>query len=109
VPGRIFISSTCYDLLDLRAEVHTHLAEMGLTPVLSDRPSSDFVVDPRVDSIETCLANVRACDVFVCIVSQRYGTSLKNAGDAYPDLSATHLEWHEARKAGKPIYFYWRD
>ena len=46
---RVFVSSTCYDLLDLRAEVEAHLQEMGLTPLLSDRPSSDFEVLPEVN------------------------------------------------------------
>jgi hypothetical protein len=105
--GRIFVSSTCYDLLDLRAEVEQRLRELGLVPVLSDRPSSDFALDPTADSIETCLVNVRASDAFVCIVSQRYGRSLKSGG--YPDISATHLEWQEAKTIGKPIYFYARD
>jgi hypothetical protein len=105
--GRIFISSTCYDLLDLRAEIETHLRDLGLTPILSDRPSSDFAVDPKADSIETCLVNVRGSDAFVCVLSQRYGPSLKKAG--FPDVSATHLEWQEAKSLGKPIYFYVRD
>lgn len=105
--GRIFISSTCYDLLDLRAELEAHLRDLGLVPLLSDRLSSEFVVDPKADSIETCLVNVRAADAFVCVVSQRYGPSLKKAG--YPDVSATHLEWMEAKATARPIYFYVRD
>lgn len=105
--GRIFVSSTCYDLLDLRSEVEAHLKDLGLTPIMSDRASSDFVVDPRVDSIETCLVNVRDADEFICIVCHRYGGPLGASG--FEDLSATHLEYREAKKAGKPIRFYVRD
>ncbi len=105
--GRIFVSSTCYDLLDLRAEVEAHLKDLGLAPLLSDRPSSEFEVVPDANSIETCLANVRDADAFVCILSQRYGPSLKDSG--YDDVSATYLEWREAKDAGKPIYMYVRD
>jgi hypothetical protein len=104
---RVFVSSTCYDLLDTRAEVERCLRDLGLTPILSDRPSSEFEVLPDVNSIETCLENVRRSDAFVCLLSQRYGHSLREAG--FEDLSATHLEWRTARDAGKPIRLYARD
>ncbi len=104
---RVFVSSTCYDLLDARAEVERCLRDLGLTPILSDRPSSEFEVLPDVNSIETCLENVRRADAFVCLLSQRYGPSLRGAG--YDDLSATHLEWKVAREAGRPIWLYARD
>ncbi|MDC3962530.1 DUF4062 domain-containing protein [Polyangium jinanense] len=105
--SRIFISSTCYDLLDLRAEVELHLRGMGLTPILSDRPASEFETAGYKDSIETCLANVRTSDAFICILSQRYGPSLGAAG--FKDVSATHLEYEEAKARGLPIYMYVRD
>jgi Domain of unknown function (DUF4062) len=104
--GRIFVSSTCYDLLDLRAEVETHIRELGLVPVLSDRPTSDFQVVPN-NSIATCLANVQGCDEFLCIVSQRYGALLGGAG--FANISATHLEYREAQTLHKPIRFFVRD
>ena len=43
----------------------------------------------------------------VVILCQRYGPSLEPAG--FPALSATHLEYREARKLGKPIRMYVRD
>lgn len=105
--NRIFVSSTCYDLVDLRAEVEAHIRELGLVPILSDRPSSDFQVVPATNSIATCLANVQGCDEFLCIVSQRYGALLGGAG--FDNISATHLEYREAQKLGKPIRFFVRD
>jgi len=105
--NRVFVSSTCYDLLDLRTEVEAQLKEMGLVPVLSDRPSSEFEVTGYKDSIATCLANVEGSDVFVCILSQRYGPKLGKLG--YDDVSATHLEYNAAKLAGLPIYLYARD
>ncbi len=106
-PGRVFISSTCYDLVDLRAEVASMLASWGLIPVLSDRPDSEFQVLPGRDSIEVCLENLRTSAVAIVILSQRYGASLAKTG--YPDLSATHLEYRTAVELGLPIYVYVRD
>jgi len=92
--NRIFISSTCYDLIDLRAEIKEFIISLGLTPVLSDHPDTEFKTFQDQNSIETCLSNLRECDVVIVILSQRYGPSLKDAG--FEDYSATHLEYKEA-------------
>src|SRR4051812_10143827 len=105
---KVFISSTCYDLMDLRAELLADLRELGVEVLLSDHKDSDFVVPsgPDVNSIEACLVNVRASYVVVLILSQRYGPNL---GPLFGDVSATHAEYNEARKLNKPIYCYVRD
>jgi len=105
--AHIFVSSTCYDLMDLRSELESFLKDLGFAPVLSDRPSSDFEAPGDRDSIETCLVNVRRCPVFICVLSQRYGPRLGKVG--FDDISATHLEYREARKVDARIYFYVRD
>lgn len=104
---RVFVSSTCYDLLDVRREIEEELRRLGLEPVLSDGLSSDFVPDPKADSIETCLVNLRACDLVLVILSQRYGPRLGKAG--FEDISATHLEYREAVNLKKPLFVYARD
>lgn len=104
--SRVFISSTCYDLIDLRDELKHLLEDAGLQPVMSD-DVDHFDVSGRTDSIETCLANVRSSDAFICVLSQRYGPSLGSAG--YPDISATHLEYKEAKESGLPIHLFVRD
>lgn len=103
---RIFVSSTCYDLIDARAELQAQLTELGFAPLLSDRPS-DFENPGDRDSIETCLVNVRQARIFVCVLSQRYGPRLGGCG--FENVSATHLEYLEAKKNGSRIYFYVRD
>lgn len=105
--GRVFISSTCYDLLDLRAEVEAELRAGGLQPVLSDRPTSEFILEPYRDTIETCLANLRSSEAVVLVLSQRYGARLGKLG--YADISATHLEYRAALDAKKRLFVYVRD
>src|SRR5262245_34129829 len=105
---KVFVSSTCYDLIDLRAELLEDLRDLGVEPYLSDLKESDFETpgDHVGNSIETCLVNLRACDVVVFVLSQRYGPFLKRG---YGDLSATHVEYREARNHKKRILFYIRD
>jgi hypothetical protein len=104
---RVFICSTCYDLIDLRAELERFFLEAGIEPILSDSLNSEFQVMPDRNSIETCLANVRGCDEFVIILSNRYGPSLAAVG--FDDISATHLEYKEAVRSGKRISMFVRD
>jgi Domain of unknown function (DUF4062) len=104
---RVFVSSTIYDLIDIRAELESLLRELGVTPVMSDDKLSDFNLTFDANSIETCLLNVESSDAVIVILDQRYGPRLGKHG--FDDVSATHLEYRSARKHGKPIYFYVRD
>lgn len=104
-PERVFVSSTCYDLVDLRAELRAYLLEMGLDPLLSEHV--EFGAETDRNSIETCLVKLEESDVVLCIIGTRYGGKLLRAG--YPDLSATHLEYRRAMELGKPLHFFVRD
>ena len=104
---RVFISSTCYDLVDLRAELRLFITSLGLTPIMSDYLDNDFETQANANSINTCLINLRTCDTVVIVLSQRYGGSLSEAG--FGPISATHLEYREAKKEGKKILFFVRD
>src|SRR4051812_7537858 len=104
---RVFISSTAYDLIDIRAELFEYFKSLGIIPILSDNSLSDFTIEHNINSIETCLANVDRADEVVVILDKRYGPSLKSAG--YDDVSATHLEFRRAIERRKPIHFFVRD
>ena len=39
---RVFVSSTVYDLVDIRGELEQLLRELGISPVMSDHKLSDF-------------------------------------------------------------------
>jgi hypothetical protein len=94
--AKVFISSTCYDLIDVRAEIKALLEDMGFEAQLSDDDlDSAFEVSGDIDktSIQECLDNVNTCDCFLLVLSQRYGPPLGKVG--YDDVSATHLEYQE--------------
>ena len=95
----VFVSSTCYDLGQVRAEVKKFLESLGLTPVLSEY--SSFPLDPDIGTVENCLKVVDSrADIYVLIVGGRYG-SLTNEGK-----SITNLEYLRARAKGIPIYAF---
>jgi hypothetical protein len=107
MPTLVFVSSTFYDLIDIRAEVEAHLRGMSLQPLMSGRITSQLIPLPDANSIETCLTHVRKSDYVIVILNNRYGPRLGKVG--FEDVSATHLEYREAVRQKKPIRFYVRD
>ena len=101
----VFISSTCYDLTDLRAELGEWLQKDGFIVKLSDNLDSGFSVDPSCDAIETCLRNLRKSDVVLFVLDRRYGSPL---GGKYGDKSATHVEFDEAVTCSKRMFHFAR-
>ncbi|HTL81758.1 MAG TPA: DUF4062 domain-containing protein, partial [Bacteroidia bacterium] len=105
--NRVFISSTCFDLIDLRAELKVFLENLGFSPIMSDTLDSEFQTFHDKNSIETCLLNLDSCGHVIIILSQRYGAKLGKAG--FEDISATHLEYKRAKEKKIPILFFVRD
>jgi hypothetical protein len=101
----IFISSTCYDLVDLRAYLRHRLEAWGAVVKLSEDPHSGFAVDPLVDSIESCKQNVATSDVVIAVLDKRYGPPLPAP---YGGRSATHVEIDYAHELGKPVLLFIR-
>lgn len=106
-PVCVFISSTCYDLLDLRAELTKYLEQHAFLVRASDDYESSFHAHGKIDSISSCLLNVEESDVIVCVLDRRYGPV--TGIEPYPSLSATHAEIEHAKKHGKPIFTFVRD
>ena len=96
----VFISSTCYDLKQVRADMKEFFEEnYGFEAMLSEFDS--FPIDPCVGTFENCLSNVDQCaDFFVLIVCNRYGYVLDSG------KSITNLEYLHAKAKGIPIYVF---
>lgn len=104
---KVFVSSACYDLTDLRAELYEELRDLGVDPHFSDIKESDFEIpsEAAINSIEACLADLRECDLVIFVLSQRYGPLLNGV---FGEKSATHCEYDEVKKLKKPSLFYVR-
>jgi hypothetical protein len=98
-PPSVFVSSTCYDLNQVRADMKRFFDGMGLDPILSETPS--FAVNPQTGPVENCLQAVKErADIFVLIVGDRYGSQNESG------KSITNLEYLEARAKGVPVYAF---
>jgi len=108
----IFISSTDYNLIDLRAELAHHLTDIGYRPILS---SADGFPDrsPELEPWESCLPVLEGCFVIVLVIDGRYGTGFDwpHFKHCFDDrkLSPTHAEYAYAHKLKKRMLVFIRD
>lgn len=97
----IFVSSTCYDLAQMRENISQFCESIGASALVSEQGS--FPVDPSASAVESCLKAVREqADIFLLVVGGRYG-SISETGK-----SITNIEYLEARSLGIPKYVFIR-
>lgn len=95
----VFVSSTCYDLQQLRADLHQYLENAGLESVLSEYAT--FPVDPDSTTVRNCQNVVEnKADIFVLVIGGRYGSA------ADKQKSVTNLEYLTARAKSVPVYVF---
>ncbi len=90
---RIFVSSTFFDLEQVRDDIRATIAQLGHEPLLNEYPS--FPVLPNLDTIENCRKAVRSSDIFVLIVGGRRGSL-----DPASGKSVTNVEYETAVQSG---------
>ena len=96
---RVFISSTCYDLSQIRKDLKEGIQAMGHIPILSE--NKDFPVSPELTSMENCINAVRnESDIFVLIIGNRYGAKLDSG------KSITNTEFVTAYSQKIPVYTF---
>jgi hypothetical protein len=100
---RVFVSSTCYDLSQIREDLHRCIIELGHEPYLSEYPS--FPVIPNLSTIENCKRNVREnTDIFILIIGGRYGSLVENSSK-----SITNSEYDCAKQYGIDSFIFVND
>lgn len=104
---KVFISSTSHDLEDVRPEVARTLADWGFEPIWHESP--DFQVKHGLHSHDVCLDEVKGCDIYLLIISKRYGGTY--AGTKYPkeDISITWYETKIAFQESKRMMIFIRE
>ena len=53
----IFVSSTCYDLSQIRKDLRDFITGLGHNPILSEQ--NDFPIDPQIDNWEDCINAIK--------------------------------------------------
>jgi DNA repair photolyase len=122
---KVFISSTCYDLKEVRNNLKSELEKAGYDATISEK---NAFVNTSKDNIENCLANVKDSDIIIHIIEKKYGSyvpeqSLKSIkiNDELIDsenfkinfengnISISQAEVLAALQEGIPVYFFVED
>ena len=96
----VFVSSTCYDLKQIRADMKEFIENnYGFDVMLSEFDS--FPIDPCKGTFENCLDNVdKKADIFILIIGTRYGYVTDKG------KSITNLEYLHAKAKSIPIFVF---
>ena len=96
---RIFISSTCFDLNDVRSELTSFLGKYGFEVLNSQL--KNFGVTPQKHSHTACLEQVHNADYCIVIIGRRRGGTFIAS-----EKSITNEEYNLAVKRGIPIIIF---
>jgi len=108
----IFISSTDYNLKDLRAELARFLQELGYRPILS---SAEGFPDnsPNLEPWESCIPVLEQAFVMILVIDGKYGSRLgwPNSHDCLKEqkIAPTHGEYVYAHNTRKRMLVFIRE
>lgn len=97
---RVFISSTFYDLKQIRIELDRFLSNMGYETIRNEVGKVTYGKDEAPQ--QYCYREISTADILVCIIGGRFG-SPSNSDESY---SITQQELKEAYKADKQIFIF---
>ena len=100
--AKIYVSSTYLDLQEFREKVLYHLQRLQQAVTAMEY----YLADDRRPA-DKCIADVRACDIYVGVFAWRYGT-IPDENNANK-LSITEMEYQAAREKGIPCLIFLHD
>ena len=100
---RIFISSTFYDLKQIRVELDKFIESLGYEPIRNEEGDIPYGKD---DALQTyCYKEISNIDILISIIGSRYGSAgvLKEKEQEY---SVSQLEVKTALKENKQVFVF---
>lgn len=100
---RVFISSTFYDLKQIRIELDKFIESLGYEPVRNEMGDIPYGKD---DSLQTyCYREVGNVDIFISILGGRYG-SKAISNEPSQEYSVSQMELKTALDEGKQVFVF---
>lgn len=102
---RVFISSTCYDLRDIRHALRQFIGNFGFEPVMSEFGDIFYQFDAHVQ--DACISAIEKCNLFVLIIGTQYGSTYHaNGNNDYQLDSVTLQEFKKALDLKIPKHIF---
>jgi hypothetical protein len=96
---RVFISSTFYDLKQVRSDLERFVKELGYESVLNERGNIPYGSTERLENY--CYKEVELCDIIISIIGGRFGSKSE-----FSSNSITQTEIQTALKNNKQVYCF---
>lgn len=96
---RIFISSTFYDLKQVRADLNMFIDSLGYDTIRNEEGDIPYGKDEALE--EYCYKEIKSIDILVSIIGGRFGSESKRNTS-----SISQIELKTALKEGKQVYIF---
>ena len=96
---RVFISSTFYDLRQVRSDLERFIKDLGYEPVLNELGNIPYGKDEKLE--EYCYKEISNIDILVSIVGGRFGSESQ-----HDTLSISQMEFRTALELNKQVYIF---
>ncbi|CAM1364782.1 conserved hypothetical protein [Tenacibaculum litoreum] len=96
---RIFISSTFYDLRQVRSDLNMFIESLGYDTVRNEEGDIPYGKDEALE--EYCYKEIKSIDILVSIIGGRFGSESKRNTS-----SISQIELKTALKEGKQVYTF---
>lgn len=97
---RIFISSTFFDLRQIRADLDRFIKDMGYDPIRNEQGNIPYGKDEKLE--EYCYKEIGNIDILVSIIGGKYGTQ-STTNSVY---SISQMEINTAIKLDKQVFIF---
>lgn len=96
---RVFLSSTFYDLKQVRSDIDIFIESLGYEPVRNEEGDIPYGKDDALE--EYCYKEIKNIDILISIIGGRFGSESKRNTS-----SISQIEVKTALKEGKQIYIF---
>jgi hypothetical protein len=96
---RIFLSSTYFDLRQVRADIERFITDQGYDAVLNEHGNIPYGKDDKLE--DYCYKEINNIDILVSIIGGRFGTESKHSED-----SISNSELKTAYELNKQVYIF---
>lgn len=97
---KVFISSTYYDLRNIRTDLERYIKERNFEPILNERGHIAYSSQVRLE--EYCYREIDNCDILISIIGGRFGSTAYESGG----YSISQKELQTALDKGKQVYIF---
>lgn len=97
---RIFISSTYYDLRNIRSDLERYIKERNYDPILNEKGHIPYSNLSRLE--DYCYKEIDNCDILISIIGGRFGSTAHESGG----YSISQKELKVALEKGKQVYIF---